>query len=573
MLSDEEDEVNEVIKVSNLVAKFESEIRKQTADERLIHTVRQVLRESRKVQKHPLQEHEGEERSEYIISTADIKPGPDQDLSACTDKPRVKTRVLQHNRFTQLREKCSEIITKSVRNKSKPPPALYPRPNSFIQNTNKANKNDRKDSVPDRRATFHSNRSPKTYELKDVNDIGEGFEIINIDDCVSEDEDRNRRSPQVVPLDLYERNTRNRSVESLDSGCDIETPRPTQIDKQVRMFQKLSLDEGDTTKLKGERIKGSAVVDTKVISNENLVVETKTTSNENTVLETKVTSKDVTTPESDSSSNAISIVCNIQLVSNSAQVSPEPELSQKSFDLELKNSGSFELPGDSHSKIQASELPSDSHGKIQASELPGDSHGEIQASELPSDSHGKIQASELSSDSHGEIQAFEQDSLTSSQEDEDISQLQFSEIFKLFEPNKNIDEDVSQYAKDLRAKLAWKLATEKVLKSSESVPQEEWKDDSPGKCLESSKPKKVRSECPVYEDPELEAFLSRCFGIACSVHENISVPQESEESLLNFFIPKELIIPEVSELDLNSEDSDSVDSSSWSDGEYLDIND
>ena len=41
MLSDEE-EANEVIKVSNLVAKFESEIRRQNADERLIHTVRQV---------------------------------------------------------------------------------------------------------------------------------------------------------------------------------------------------------------------------------------------------------------------------------------------------------------------------------------------------------------------------------------------------------------------------------------------------------------------------------------------------------------------------------------------------
>ena len=42
MLADEE-EANEVIKVSNLVAKFESEIRRQTANERLIHTVRQVI--------------------------------------------------------------------------------------------------------------------------------------------------------------------------------------------------------------------------------------------------------------------------------------------------------------------------------------------------------------------------------------------------------------------------------------------------------------------------------------------------------------------------------------------------
>ena len=41
MLSDEE-EANEVIKVSNLVAKFESEIRRQNANERLISTVRQV---------------------------------------------------------------------------------------------------------------------------------------------------------------------------------------------------------------------------------------------------------------------------------------------------------------------------------------------------------------------------------------------------------------------------------------------------------------------------------------------------------------------------------------------------
>ena len=43
MLSDEE-EANEVIKVSNLVAKFESEIRRHNANERLIHTVRQVCK-------------------------------------------------------------------------------------------------------------------------------------------------------------------------------------------------------------------------------------------------------------------------------------------------------------------------------------------------------------------------------------------------------------------------------------------------------------------------------------------------------------------------------------------------
>ena len=34
----------------------------------------QVLRESRKVHRHPLQQHESEERPEYIISTADVKP-------------------------------------------------------------------------------------------------------------------------------------------------------------------------------------------------------------------------------------------------------------------------------------------------------------------------------------------------------------------------------------------------------------------------------------------------------------------------------------------------------------------
>jgi len=58
--------------------------------------------------------------------------------------------------------------------------------------------------------------------------------------------------------------------------------------------------------------------------------------------------------------------------------------------------------------------------------------------------------------------------------------------------------------------------------------------------------------------------------------ENLSELQgdrESEESLLNFFIPKELLIPEISELDLNSMHSTSSDSMSWSDGEYLDIND
>ena len=41
MLSDGEDQ-EEVIKVSNLVAKFENEIRKQTPNQRLIRTVRQV---------------------------------------------------------------------------------------------------------------------------------------------------------------------------------------------------------------------------------------------------------------------------------------------------------------------------------------------------------------------------------------------------------------------------------------------------------------------------------------------------------------------------------------------------
>jgi len=496
MLSDEE-EANEVIKVSNLVAKFESEIRRQNADERLIHTVRQVLRESRKVKKHPLQEHEGEERSDFIISTADVKPGPDHDLSICTDKPRVKTRVLQHNRFTQLREKCSEIITKSVRNRSKPNQNLPPRPNSFSQNTNQINWNSKSDFLPDRRATFDCNRSPKTYELKDVNDIGEGFEIINIDDCVSDVEDGHRRSPRVEPLNLSNRNSRNGSLESLDSGCDIETPRANLINNQVRMFQELSLDDNDGKKIEGKNVHKSAVVETKVVSN------------------------DVTRSESNDSANAINVVCNIQLVSNNVNVSPDhdPEVSQKDADKEQDNSDLG-----------------------------------------------------LRDDSQNQSQSFEQDEIRSSEEDEDIP-LQFSEIFKLFEPNKNIDEDVSQYAQDLRAKLAWKIAAEKVLRSNDAVSQEELKDASPEKFSEVSKPPTLRSECPAYDDPELDEFISRCFGITCSVHENISDLQESEESLLNCFIPKELLIPEVSGLDLKSVDSASMDSLSWSDGEYLDIND
>ena len=419
---------------------------------------------------------------------------PDQDLSVCTDQPRVRTRVLQHNRFSQLKEKCSEIITKNVRNKSKPTPAVLSRPNSFSHNTSKIDRNCKAGSFPDRRATYHCNRQPKTYELQDVNDIGEGFEIINIDDCLSRDDDHVRNhSPQVELLDLSEKNSRNRSVESLDSGCDIDTPRANQVDRQAGIFQKLSLDDSSATNVEDKNL------------------------NENAVLQTKVTSNEITRQESDGSTTAINIVCNIQVVSNTdnADIS--------------SNSGA--------------------PPKI------------LQEQENPN--------SDLTAGTLHESQVSEQYDSKSSEEDEDMP-LQFNEIFKLFEPNKNIDGEVSQYAEHLRNKLAWKLATEKVLKNADS----DLRAEAPEKCSDVKRP--TRMDCPVYDDPELDDFVSRCFRITCSVQENLSELQgdrESEESLLNCFIPKELLIPEISELDLNSMDSTSSDSMSWSDGEYLDIND
>ncbi|KAL5269152.1 hypothetical protein ACHWQZ_G002845 [Mnemiopsis leidyi] len=507
MLANEE-EADEVIKVSNLVAKFESEIRRQTANERLIHTVRQVLRESRKVQKHPLQQHEGEDRSEYIFSTADVKPGPDQDLSACTDHPRVRTRVLQHNRFSQLKEKCSEIITKNVRNKSKPTPTPLVRPNSFSHNTNHLNRNGKSKSQSDRRATFNCNRQPKTYELKDVNDIGEGFEIINIDDCLSGDEDHVRRpTPQVELLDLSEKNTRNsrnRSVESLDSGCDIETPRANHLDKQIEVFQKLSLDDTDRT---------------------NTHFKTKSKSenlNEKVCSEMNADSNKSVRQKSDDLTKSIDVVCNIQVGADntriSTQISTNSDVSQECFN-------------NKHEK------------------------------NLPYQKTESTQENDLSLDD-----------TRSSEEDDDIP-LQFNEIFKLFEPNKTPDENVSQYAEQLRTKLAWKLAAERVLQGRDTSSWTKSEDPRGCQLQEVKKPRKARSECPVYHDPELEDFISRCFEMTLPVQAQLTLIQESEESLMSCFVPKELHIPEMSEIDLLSIDSASLDSPSWSDGEYLDVND
>ena len=426
--------------------------------------------------------------------------GPDQDLSACTDHPRVRTRVLQHNRFSQLKEKCSEIITKNVRNKSKPTPHV--RPNSFSHNANHLNRNEKNKYQTDRRATYNCNRQAKTYELKDVNDIGEGFEIINIDDCLSGDEEHAQRpNPQVELLDLSEknsRNSRNRSVESLDSGCDIETPRANHIDKQVGVFQKLSLEDNDST-------------NTQVLS-ENL--------NENEFSEMSVDSNKSVRQKSDDSTKSINVVCNIQVGTESTKIS-----TQISTNSEI----SQECPNNKHQEEHLD-----------------------QKTESTQDNELCL------------------DDTRSSEEDDDIP-LQFNEIFKLFEPNKTPGEDVSQYADQLRTKLAWKLAAERVLQETETA---SWTgSEGSRECPEIAKPRKFRSECPVYNDPELEDFISRCFGITLPVQEQLTQIQECEESLMSCFIPKELHIPEISELDLLSIDSASLDSQSWSDGEYLDVND
>ena len=448
--------------------------------------------------------------------------GPDQDLSACTDQPRVKTRVLQHNRFSQLKEKCSEIITKNVRNKSKPNPTLSmsQRPNSFSHNTGKTNKNCKTGSLPDRRATYNCNRTPKTYELQDVGDIGEGFEIINIGDCLSGDEDVHRRSPQVELLDLSERNSRNRSVESLDSGCDIDTPRANHIDKQVGVFQKLCLDDSDAKNSEEQNFSNATILEEQNLSDATNLEEKMFS--ESSVIETKVISREISRQDSESGM-AISVVCNIQVVSGlpiENQSSLNPELSQQCCE-EQENSNP-DLP--QQNPHETSEL--------------------------------------------NETRTSEED------EDDDLP-LRFNEIFKLFEPNTNLDDDVSQYAQHLRTELAWKLASERVLNSTvESV--EDSTETSHAKCSDPKKQSKVRSECPVYDDPELDDFIARCLRITCSVQEKLSQledNQEAEESLLNCFLPKELYIPDISENDLNTIDSTSMDSLCWSDGEYLDIND
>lgn len=418
--------------------------------------------------------------------------GPDQDLSACTDQPRVKTRVNQHNRFTQLKEKCSEIITKNVRNKAKP---LHtpspPRPNSFSHHTKESQVLCKANSLPDRRATYHTtNRHPKTYELKDVNDIGEGFEIINIDDCLSGDEghhhhNHHRVAPQVEPLDLSEK---NRSVESLDSGCDIETPRANQAAK----FQRLSVDESSEGNF-----------------NENKVLYKKSVS---------VESGDTT---------GISVVCNIEVISDKTE------------------------------------------DQIPENQITGERH----ANACPQESrhHQEPKSERKSEESQSKPQLDESES-------EDDPPLQFSEIFKLFEPSRRDGEEADRYAKHLRNKLAWKLATERVMRSEQSGSKEGSHETSSDLTNQPQKPSKTRSECPVYHDPELEDFISRCFAITQSIHDGLIGENqndlESEESLLSCFVPKKLVMPELAGLDCGSVDSVSLDDSlSWSDGEYLDVND
>ena len=170
--------------------------------------------------------------------------GPYQDLSVCTDQPRVVTRVQQHNRFTQIKEKCSKIITKNVL-KSKPP--LYPRPKSLSRHpAPQIDKSSRNLSFPanNRRNIKCASNQPRTIELKEVyagnqprrielkevyvgnqprtielkEVYGEnGFELLNMS---FED---SPLSPRSEPLD--DQDVWYRSVESLDSGCDIETPR------------------------------------------------------------------------------------------------------------------------------------------------------------------------------------------------------------------------------------------------------------------------------------------------------------------------------------------------------------
>ena len=175
---------------------------------------------------------------------------PDHDLSACTDEPRVRSRVNQHNRFTQIREKCTEIFAKNVGRK-KPPPPVLPRPrcNSHeLPSGEQVARFPRTFSAPNRNLLRSS--VPKQVEMREIGNIGEEeFEIICFEDAdqvAQEDGERVRNwrgQRPVEPLDLRggPDHQRHQSVESLDSGCDIETPRTSTVENSFHQLSGESL--------------------------------------------------------------------------------------------------------------------------------------------------------------------------------------------------------------------------------------------------------------------------------------------------------------------------------------------
>ena len=139
-----------------------------------------------------------------------------QELTVITEQPRVRARVHQLNRFSQLRNKCTEIINKNVRIKKSQPPPLLPRPKTFGSVT----KCDRS-SLISRTRSLQKEVELTRVRLKSQEEE-EDFLMINHEDCVADDG---------------------------DSGCETNSPvrrRATAPVRQLSTISNTSMQSGES---------------------------------------------------------------------------------------------------------------------------------------------------------------------------------------------------------------------------------------------------------------------------------------------------------------------------------------